>query len=127
MVCGPYVVDNQSIDEYMRAVLLDWLCSIHHKMKCDSETLDLMVDMIDFYLAKTTASRNKLQLIGTSALLVASKYEQIYPVDINDLVYVCNHQYTQDDVSPNSFLINLSFLWLQKVQVLTTIICLLLE
>ena len=99
-VCGPSMDNQKSINEPMRAILVDWLCSIHHTMECDPETLYHTVNIIDRCLSKTTASREKLQLIDTSALLIASKYEQIYHVDINDLVYVCNNRYNQDDVSP---------------------------
>ena len=109
-VVGPYMDNQQFINERMRAVLVDWLCSISHKMKCDPETLYLTVNIIDHYLSKRTASTKNLQLIGSSALFIASKYEQIYPVDVNDLVYVCNKLYTEDDVRQYPFLINFSFL-----------------
>ena len=112
-VCGPSMDNQKSINEPMRAILVHWLYSIHHTMKCDPETLYHTVNIIDRYLSKTTASRKKLQLIGTSALLIVSKYEQIYHVEFNDLVYVCNDLYAQDDVSPKSFLSNLSFFRLQ--------------
>ena len=112
-VCGPSMDNQKSINEPMRAILVHWLYSIHHTMKCDPETLYPAVNIIDRYLSKATASREKLQLVGTSALHIASKYEQIYHVEFNDLVYVCNDLYAQDDVSPKSILVNLSFFWLQ--------------
>ncbi|KAL7523847.1 hypothetical protein ACHAXR_001363, partial [Thalassiosira sp. AJA248-18] len=97
-VVGPYMDDQLNINAKMRAILIDWLASIHHKMKCDPETLYLTVNIIDRYLAKTQAARKSLQLIGVTALLIASKYEQIYPVDTNDLVYVCDKLYTCDEI-----------------------------
>ena len=45
------------------------------------------------------ASKKNFQLIGTGAFLIASKYEQIYPAAMSDLVYVCDRIYTEEDVS----------------------------
>ena len=42
--------------------------------------------------------RNKLQLVGVTAMLVASKYEEIYPPEVNDFVYITDCVFTQDDI-----------------------------
>ena len=34
-----------------------------------------------------TVSRNKLQLVGVAAMLVAAKYEKIYAPEVNDFVF----------------------------------------
>jgi len=105
-VVNPYLGDNDdaiqpNISQRMRAILVDWLVDIHHKMKCDPTVLYLTVQILDRFLAADVkkASKKNLQLIGTSAFLIASKYEQIYPAPICDLVYVCDRIYTEDDVS----------------------------
>ena len=104
-VVDPYLggehATQPSINQKMRAILIDWLADIHHKMKCDPESLHLTVQIIDRFLASAIkkATKKNLQLIGTSAFLIATKYEQIYPADIGDLVFVCDHIYTSDDVS----------------------------
>lgn len=107
-IASPYLVDDDNhdaiqpkISQRMRAILVDWLVDIHHKMKCDPTVLYLTVQILDRFLAADAnkASKKNLQLIGTSAFLIASKYEQIYPVAISDLVYVCDRIYTEDEVS----------------------------
>ena len=107
-VAGPYLDDDSgdnaiqpNINQRMRAILVDWLVDIHHKMKCDPEVLYLTVQVLDRFLAANVkkASKKNLQLIGTSAFLIASKYEQIYPAAMSDLVYVCDRIYTEEDVS----------------------------
>ncbi|KAL9179791.1 hypothetical protein ACHAXT_007761 [Thalassiosira profunda] len=97
-VVVPYLEDQHKINARMRAILIDWLCTIHLKLKCEPEVLFLTVNIIDRYLCEATATRKNLQLIGTSALLVASKYEDIYPPDLGDLVYVCDGAYTKDEI-----------------------------
>jgi cyclin B len=36
--------------------------------------------------------------VGVSALLIASKYEEIYPPDTKDFVYMTDNAYVKDDV-----------------------------
>lgn len=106
-VIQPYLGGDDAIqpiiNERMRSILVDWLVEVHLGMKCDPAVLYLAVQIIDRFLAAKSpsnkATKKNLQLIGTSGFFIASKYEQIYPVSLRDLVYVCDHVYTEDDVS----------------------------
>ena len=93
-----YMEDQQFINERMRSILVDWLVEVHLKFKLVPETLYLTVNVIDRYLAKTEVSRPKLQLVGVTALLIASKYEEIYPPELRDLVYICDRAYSKNEV-----------------------------
>lgn len=44
-----------------------------------------------------------MQLVGVSALLIASKYEEIYPPDTKDFVYITDNAYIKDDVIKMEF------------------------
>ena len=66
----------------MRAILIDWLVEVHLKFKLVPETLYLTVNLIDRYLEKVEVMREKLQLIGVTAMLIASKYEEIYAPEV---------------------------------------------
>ena len=98
-----YMEDQQYINERMRSILVDWLVEVHLKFKLVPETLYLTVNIIDRYLAKTEVSRPKLQLVGVTALLIASKYEEIYPPELRDLVYICDRAYSEREVSAHVF------------------------
>ena len=87
------------INERMRAILVDWLVEVHLKFKLVPETLYLTINLIDRYLDFAEVSRPKLQLVGVTCLLIASKYEEIYPPELRDLVYICDRAYTKNDVS----------------------------
>lgn len=78
----------------MRAVLLDWLVDVHLKFKLLPETLFLTVNLIDRYLEKVSISRKILQLVGVSAMFIASKTEEIYAPEIRDFAYVTDSAYT---------------------------------
>lgn len=62
------------------------------------ETLYLTVNIIDRYLQTQQVRRSKLQLVGVAALLVASKYEEIYPPELRDLVYITDRAYKQKEI-----------------------------
>ena len=99
----PVFMETQPhINERMRSILVDWLVEVHLKFKLVPETLYLTINLIDRYLEKKEVSRPKLQLIGVTSLLIASKYEEIYPPELRDLVYICDRAYTRTEVSfPN--------------------------
>ena len=82
----------------MRAILIDWLVDVHLKFKLVNETLFLTVNLIDRYLEKAQVSRQKLQLVGITALFTACKYEEIYPPDLRDFVYVTDKAYTKKQI-----------------------------
>lgn len=93
-----FMEDQQFINERMRSILVDWLVEVHLKFKLVPETLYLTVNIIDRYIAKTEVSRPKLQLVGVTALLIASKYEEIYPPELRDLVYICDRAYSKLEI-----------------------------
>jgi len=61
-------------------------------------TLYLTVNLIDRYLELREVSRPKLQLAGVTCLLIASKYEEIYPPELRGLVYICDRAYSKDEI-----------------------------
>ena len=84
------------INEKMRAVLISWLVEVHIKFKLLPETLFLTVNIIDRYTEKRQVSRTNYQLLGVAAMLIASKYEEIYAPEVNDFVYMTDKAYTRD-------------------------------
>ena len=93
-----YMVVQENINEKMRSILIDWLVEVHHKFKLAEETLFLTVNIIDRYLEKTQITREKLQLLGVGSMLVACKYEEIYPPEIKDFVFITDSAYTAEEV-----------------------------
>ena len=93
-----YLSIHIEINEKMRAILIDWLIDVHFKFKLADETLYLTVNIIDRYLESTSITRNRLQLVGVSAMLIASKYEDIYPPEVQDFVNISDKAFTRDEV-----------------------------
>eukprot|EP00746_Dinoflagellata_sp_MGD_P152944 gnl/MRDRNA2_/MRDRNA2_83977_c0_seq5.p1 gnl/MRDRNA2_/MRDRNA2_83977_c0~~gnl/MRDRNA2_/MRDRNA2_83977_c0_seq5.p1 ORF type:complete len:382 (+),score=80.92 gnl/MRDRNA2_/MRDRNA2_83977_c0_seq5:93-1238(+) len=93
-----YMETQADINPRMRAILIDWLVEVHMKYKLKAETLFLAISILDRFLAKKRVSRKKLQLVGVVSTLIAAKYEEIYPPEINDLVYICDKAYTKNEI-----------------------------
>ena len=81
------------INAKMRAILIDWLVEVHLKFKLVAETLYLTVSLIDRFLEREQIPRNKLQLVGVTAMFVACKYEEVFPPACSDFVFVSDKLY----------------------------------
>uniref|UniRef100_A0A3B4YNJ5 G2/mitotic-specific cyclin-B2 n=1 Tax=Seriola lalandi dorsalis TaxID=1841481 RepID=A0A3B4YNJ5_SERLL len=91
-----YLEKHPEITSGMRLILVDWLVEVVQEYKLRSETLHLAVNYLDRFLSCTAyVKRGKLQLVGTAALLIASKYEEIFPPELNDFVYITDSTYTK--------------------------------
>lgn len=86
------------INEKMRMILLDWLVEVHIKYNLLTETLFITINLIDKYLSKKNIHRKYLQLLGITALLIACKYEEIYPPEIKELILMTDNAYNKDQV-----------------------------
>lgn len=70
---------SEHITEHYRCVLIDWIINIHMKFRLLPETLFITVNIIDRYLSHKFVSKEELQLLGIAAMLISTKYEEIYP------------------------------------------------
>jgi len=84
----------------MRGVLVDWLIEVHSQFKLLQETLYMTVYVIDKFLQTEGYSirRNKLQLVGVTAMFLASKVEEMYAPEINDFVYITDDAYSSGEI-----------------------------
>jgi hypothetical protein len=100
MAIPPRYLDGQSdITPKMRSILVDWLVQVHKRFRLQSETLYLTVTIMDRYLySSTNVSKNDMQLIGVTAMMIACKYEEIYSPEIDDFVYICDNAYKADEI-----------------------------
>ncbi|EEF52321.1 putative cyclin-A3-1 [Ricinus communis] len=89
---------QKDVSPNMRGILVDWLVEVAEEYKLVSDTLYLTINYIDRYLSKNSLNRQRLQLLGVSSMLIASKYEEINPPNVEDFCYITDNTYTKDDV-----------------------------
>merc|ERR1712126_324580 len=99
-VKADYLAGQTELLPKMRAVLIDWLVGVHMQFHLLQETLYTTVAILDRFLQVEVGSitRSKLQLVGVAAMLVASKYEEIYAPEVKDFVYITDRAYTEKDI-----------------------------
>lgn len=93
-----YMKTQADINEKMRGILIDWIVEVHLKFKLVPETLFLTVNLIDRFLSLKNIIRNKLQLVGITSLFIACKYEEIYPPELKDFVFITDNAYSKQDI-----------------------------
>ena len=99
MLPNPHYMDMQTeIQWSMRSVLMEWLIQVHARFNLLPETLFLTVNYIDRFLSAKIVSVAKLQLVGATAIFIASKYEEIICPSIQEIVYMVDGGYTTDEI-----------------------------
>ncbi|RDA94450.1 hypothetical protein CP533_2217 [Ophiocordyceps camponoti-saundersi (nom. inval.)] len=99
MLPNPHYMEMQTeIQWSMRSVLMDWLVQVHNRFGLLPETLYLTVNYIDRFLSCKVVSIGKLQLVGATAILVASKYEEINCPSLEEIVYMVDGGYSLEEI-----------------------------
>ena len=93
-----YMDSQPEISAKMRAILVDWLVQVHNKFELSQETLYLTINLVDRYLASKITARKELQLVGLGAMLIASKYEEIWAPEVNELVFISDKTYSSAQI-----------------------------
>ncbi|CAI4063521.1 hypothetical protein SUVZ_07G3420 [Saccharomyces uvarum] len=81
-----------------RDILVNWIVKIHNKFGLLPETLYLAINIMDRFLCEEIVQLNKLQLVGTSCLFIASKYEEIYSPSIKHFAYETDGACSVDEI-----------------------------
>ncbi|XP_047544926.1 G2/mitotic-specific cyclin-B3 isoform X1 [Vanessa atalanta] len=97
-----YLVRMKGITSWMRALLVDWMVEVQESFELNHETLYLAVKLVDLYLTRSSKTqpekehltKEELQLLGASALFIASKFDERIPPLVDDFLYICDGAYT---------------------------------
>ncbi|GAB6032411.1 G2/mitotic-specific cyclin-B1 [Chamberlinius hualienensis] len=81
---------GRKVSARMRSIILDWLLQVAMKFELLPETFYLAIDLFDRYIQipDEKVSKDNLQLVGITALFIATKYEEMYSPPINDYVFI---------------------------------------
>ncbi|XP_062178887.1 cyclin-A2-1-like [Phragmites australis] len=89
---------QRDITKGMRGILIDWLIEVSEEYKLVPDTLYLTVYLIDRFLSRNYIERQKLQLLGITSMLVASKYEEICAPRVEEFCFITDNTYTKAEV-----------------------------
>jgi G2/mitotic-specific cyclin-B, other len=122
-----YMHTQSDVNPNMRRILIDWLNEVHLRFKLKVEVLYLACHILDRYCMLEQVHKNKLQLVGVTALLIASKYEEIWPIELRDCVYITDSAYTREEVLDMEGKILKRLNWQITVSTIWTFMCRILK
>ena len=83
-----YILDNHKINNLLRAKLVDWMILIFDSYSSETQTFFLAIQILDlyFYLTSKTLKTNDLHLIGITCIYIASQFEDLFPIQLNEII-----------------------------------------
>ena len=93
-----YFEYQKDINQSMRSILIDWLIDVHNKLNFKPETLYMTIYIIDSYLSQKIIQRKRFQLLGVTALLISTKFNEVYSRRLIDYVFITDNAYTIEDI-----------------------------
>ncbi|KAH0936389.1 hypothetical protein HID58_013506 [Brassica napus] len=99
-----YMRSKPEINEKMRIILVKWLVDVCVRFELNPEPFYLTMNIMDQFLSSKPVPRTELQLIGISGLLMSSKYEEIWPSHVEDLVDIADHTEAKSESMTNETL-----------------------
>ncbi|XP_019189830.1 PREDICTED: cyclin-A2-2-like [Ipomoea nil] len=89
---------QRDITEGMRGILIDWLVEVCEEYRLAPDTLYLTVNLIDRFLSENYIEKRKLQLLGVTCMLIASKYEEICAPHVEEFCFITDNTYSKEEV-----------------------------
>ena len=86
------------VKDTSRAFLIEWIIDVHRKFRLVPETLYVTVFIIDRFLSLKQIKKSQLHILGVTALLISTKYEEIYPPELKDLLSVSENKFKKPEV-----------------------------
>ncbi|CAJ0578617.1 unnamed protein product, partial [Mesorhabditis spiculigera] len=94
----PNYLYQTEVTEHARTVVVEWLSSVCLEYGMHIQTFCLGVAIIDKFLSVTFVEKQKLQLVASSAIWIASKLEEIYPLEMHQLVFSMDNAFNEERV-----------------------------
>ena len=96
---NPDYMDHQAnIEWHLRGVLVDWLIEVHTRFHLLPETIFLAINIIDRFLSCRVVELEKLQLVGITAMFIASKYEEVLSPHVQNFRHVADDGFTEEEI-----------------------------
>ena len=94
-----YMTLQKSINDKMRAILVDWLIDVHFRFDMKKKTLFNCIYIIDAFLSKNLIDRKYLQLLGMAALLISCKETEIMYPSLNSFLALSDFSYSLQELT----------------------------
>lgn len=93
-----YMEHQDHLEWHLRGVLVDWLIEVHTRFHLLPETIFLAINIIDRFLSARIVELEKLQLVGITAMFIASKYEEVLSPHVQNFKHVADDGFSEDEI-----------------------------
>ncbi|KAI9171968.1 G2/mitotic-specific cyclin-B [Paramyrothecium foliicola] len=93
-----YMSHQDDLEWKMRGILVDWLIEVHTRFHLLPETLFLAVNIIDRFLSEKVVPLIRLQLVGITAMFIASKYEEVLSPHVENFKRIADDEYDESEI-----------------------------
>jgi hypothetical protein len=93
-----YMDHQEDLEWKMRGILVDWLIEVHTRFHLLPETLFLAVNILDRFLSSKVVQLDRLQLVGVTAMFIASKYEEVLSPHVQNFRHVADDGFTEAEI-----------------------------
>ena len=94
-------LDRHKINPNTRTKMVDWMVEVLSVFKNMDETLFLSINILDLFLfkSKNILKDENIHLIGITAMFIASKFQEIYPITLqNFIVKVSHNKFNENEI-----------------------------
>lgn len=96
---NPDYMDHQDhLEWHLRGILVDWLIEVHTRFHLLPETMFLAINIIDRFLSARVVELEKLQLVGITAMFIASKYEEVLSPHVQNFKHVADDGFSEEEI-----------------------------
>ena len=93
-----YMSHQDDVDWKTRGILVDWLIEVHTRFHLLPETLFLCINIIDRFLSEKVVQLDRLQLVGITAMFIASKYEEVLSPHVENFKRIADDGFSEAEI-----------------------------
>lgn len=98
LILKDYMSVQKSLNNRMRLIVIDWLYEVEQEYTLDDRTMFLAVNYLDRFLSQVHLRRDQLQLVGTTCLYLASKFQEIDPPTAAQYTFIADKTFSIDQL-----------------------------
>lgn len=89
---------QHDVTKYMMFILIDWLVEVSEMKEFSTQTVHLAIQLIQRYLMIRRLSCSRVQLLGVTALLIASKWTDMTIITIRESAWLTDDTYKYEQI-----------------------------
>lgn len=95
---SPWTKRQAWISSELRYKTVDWICRIHWRFRLHPGTLYLGIQLFDRFCSKVAIYDQDIFLVSSTALLIASKYEEVEAPKIDEFCFESENKFSCKDM-----------------------------